>query len=457
MRNKGLDCCSRDIPGLLLDIASLLRAAGVSVSLDEVLDAWRGLNVTPPACWLDVLRVTLVKKYENLMPLARLLELQGGGAGGEDKKLDGSRGTVSGQGLKHASRQLPVEDVLAALLEGSDKALDFLTEFSLAQQGELREEFLDHLDGKVKEARLALNWKAVQHRLNLLEQAGKTEASVARQRLELVEKLIRQKLEIKLFRKFGPQALVPILRAYNLVEKNWSDLAARDIAVLRPYLKRLGQYLGGKYSWRYRAAPKGKIDLRRTVMEACRRGGVPWRLRYRRKREAKPELVVLCDVSGSVAPFSLFMLEMVYAMQHTFRQVRTFAFVDEIAEITLEVAALPAAEAMERVARFSRCSASGFSNYGRVFQLFLERYGDMVSSWTSLLILGDARNNWRRPEVETFARIARKARKVIWLNPQPRTLWNTQDSLIGLYAPFCHVVKECSNLKQLIEITREGI
>ncbi|MDN5348592.1 MAG: hypothetical protein PWP65_2157 [Clostridia bacterium] len=444
-----------DIPEVLLEIASLLRAAGAPVSLSEVLDAAQGWKSTPPAYWPEVVRVTLVKRYEDLLPLERLLELRfSPGAGAKVLGGNNNAVTVSGQGLKHAGGQLPVQEVLAALFEGTGQALNRLAELALARLGEFKLEFLDHLEEKVKEAMLALNWAMVRHNLQSLEREGKPEALVAWERLELLERIVRKKLETNLVEKFGPQALISILQNYNLAEKSWEELAEKDIASMRPYLKRLGRFLGSRYSWRYLPAKKGKMDLRRTVKEACRWGGTPWRLRYRKKREDRPELVVLCDVSGSVAPFSIFMLEMVYAIQHAFSQVRSFVFVDEIAEVTYEVRKLPAAGAMEQVARFARCSVSGFSDFGRTFKLFLERYGEIITSRTTLLILGDARNNWRPPEVEAFARLCQKARRVIWLNPQPRAMWNTQDSLIGLYAPYCQVVKECANLKQLIEITK---
>ncbi|WP_338825739.1 hypothetical protein MTBGP_18210 [Moorella thermoacetica] len=444
------------IPEVLQEIATLLRAGGIEVTLAEIVDAVRGWQTTPVAYWPEVLQVTLVKRYEDLKPLTALLSLTGN-RGWPEQPACKNRGMASGQATRHAGGQLPVQDVMAALFNGSEKDLNDLAEQAIDLLGELNAEALDHLEGKVREARLALNWHMVRHRLRVMESEGRQEAREAQQRLQLLAAIIRRNLELRLVQEFGPEAMLAILRTYNLAEKGWSELAEGDLAVMRPYLKKLGRYLGNKYSWRYRPAHRGKIDLRRTVKEACRHGGVPWQLRYRDRRRERPVLFVLGDISGSVAPFSVFMLELIYAMQHAFRQVRTFVFVDDLAEVTNAIRESSDAGAMEQVARFARCSVSGYSDFGRVFKLFLERYGEVLTPETTILILGDARNNWRQPEVESFAAICRKAGKVVWLNPQPEASWNTMDSSMALYAPFCHAVRECSNLKQLIAIAREGL
>ncbi|BCV20635.1 VWA domain-containing protein [Moorella sp. Hama-1] len=443
------------IPEALQEMANLLRAGGIEVTLAEMVDAVRGWQATPVAYWPEVLQVTLVKRYEDLKPLAALLALTGSCSGAEQPACK-NRGMASGQATRHAGGQLPVLDVMAALFSGSEGDLNDLAEQAIDLLGELGAGALDHLEGKVREARLALNWHMVRHRLKVMENEGRQEARIALQSLQLLETLIRRNLELRLVQELGPEAMPAVLRTYNLAEKGWSELAEGDLAVMRPYLKKLGRYLGNKYSWRYRPAPRGKIDLRRTVKEACRHGGIPWQIRYRGRRRERPVLFVLGDISGSVAPFSVFMLELIYAMQHAFRQVRTFVFVDDLAEVTGAVREAPTATAMEQVARFARCSVSGYSDFGRICKLFLERYGEVLTPDTTILILGDARNNWRQPEVESFAAICRQAGKVVWLNPQPEASWNTMDSSMALYAPFCHAVRECSNLKQLIAIAREG-
>jgi hypothetical protein len=185
-------------------------------------------------------------------------------------------------------------------------------------------------------------------------------------------------------------------------------------------------------------------------------GGVPLVTRHRPHRPHKPELVVLCDVSGSVAGFAHFTLMLTAALREQFTRVRAFAFVDTTDEVTRLFR--PGADLAGAVARLSReadvVAWDGHSDYGRALEAFAERWPDAVGPKTSLLVLGDGRNNYRDPGLPTLRRLVGKSRHAYWLNPEPRRLWGSGDSAALTYADTIEMV-ECRTAAQLAEfVTR---
>ena len=168
-------------------------------------------------------------------------------------------------------------------------------------------------------------------------------------------------------------------------------------------------------------------------------------------RPAKLEIVVLADVSGSVAAFARFTLHLVHAIASQFSKVRTFVFVDGIDEVTAIFAkSATIGEAIGRVGTEADVlHLDGHSDYGHAFGVFAQRWGREVTSRTSIVVLGDARSNYHPPQVEELASVARRARHVYWLNPEPRSYWGSGDSVVGDYAPVTDGMFECRNLRQL--------
>ncbi|NEB77868.1 VWA domain-containing protein, partial [Streptomyces sp. SID14478] len=200
-----------------------------------------------------------------------------------------------------------------------------------------------------------------------------------------------------------------------------------------------------------RRAARGHIDLRRTLRGSLSTGGVPMRPVLRRRRPARPELVLLCDVSGSVAGFANFTMLLVQALHDEFSKVRVFAFVNRIDEVT-ELIARGTADPEGLGGRIAAEAAitgwHGSSDYGAALGEFVERYEGALGPRTSVFILGDARANQLDPDVPALRRIARAARRVHWLNPEPRSLWDTGDSVAGAYADVVDMY-ECRTARQL--------
>ena len=167
---------------------------------------------------------------------------------------------------------------------------------------------------------------------------------------------------------------------------------------------------------------------------------------------AKPRVyMVVADISGSVASFARFTLQFVYAMQSEFSKVRSWVFIDGVDEVTRffdESDEL--STAIQRVnTEADVVWVDGHSDYGHAFEVFWQRYGQDVSSKTTVLLLGDARNNYHASQSWVIKEMRHKARHVYWLNPEPKSYWNTGDSIVGEYGTHTDGVYECRNLRQL--------
>jgi hypothetical protein len=224
-----------------------------------------------------------------------------------------------------------------------------------------------------------------------------------------------------------------------------------DLAALHRTLRPLARRMAARLARQRRHGRQGRLDFRRTLRRSLSTGGVPADPRFRRPHPHKPEIVVLADVSGSVATFARFTLQLVHALAGEFSAVRTFVFIDGIDDVTrLLSGADDLAAALERVHREADVVvADGHSDYGRALAAFWTRWGREVGPRTSVIVLGDARNNYHAANAWALDEVRRRARRVWWLNPEPRSYWDTGDSIVSEYAAHCDGVFECRNLRQL--------
>ncbi|MEW2260861.1 VWA domain-containing protein [Streptomyces sp. NPDC047869] len=231
--------------------------------------------------------------------------------------------------------------------------------------------------------------------------------------------------------------------------------ARRDqLAELRRVVWPLARKLATRLAARRRRAARGTIDLRRTLRSSLSTGGVPMRPVLRRRRPVRPELVLLCDVSGSVSGFSDFTMLLVQALHDQFSKVRVFAFVNRLDEVTGLLAhgrADPDGLGARIRAEATLTGWHGSSDYGVALGEFTERYGAAVGPRTTVFVLGDARTNMSDPNLAAVRELARRARRVHWLNPEPRAQWGTGDSAAPAYAELVEM-HECRTARQLGEL-----
>ncbi len=238
----------------------------------------------------------------------------------------------------------------------------------------------------------------------------------------------------------------PLVEDIDLQHGTHEEIKAVERAVA-PLARRLATRL----AHRRRHGRRGRLDVRRTIRRSLAHGGAMLEPRFRPPRVGKPEIVLLCDVSGSMATFARFTLQLTHAIGGELANVRSFAFIDGIDEVTELFG--PGADfeasltAMASEADLVR--GDGHSDYGQVFEEFATRFGSVITPRTTLIITGDARSNFRDSGADTFSAIADPARAVLWLNPERQRYWNTGDSVMAAYADMCDEVEEVRTLAQL--------
>ncbi len=223
---------------------------------------------------------------------------------------------------------------------------------------------------------------------------------------------------------------------------------------MRRVVAPLARVLAAKLAARRRRARAGSIDLRKTLRRSMSTGGVPIDVVVLRKpRPARPELVVLCDMSGSVAGFSHFTLLLVHALRQQFSRVRVFAFIDTTDEVTHMFGAdADLAIVIQRITREAAVfTRDGHSDYGNAFVSFTEKFPGVLSPRSSLLVLGDGRTNYRNPAADVLAHMVTASRHAHWLNPEPRHLWGSGDSAVPRYEDVI-TMHECRSAKQLAAV-----
>ncbi|GGB44390.1 hypothetical protein GCM10011492_39340 [Flexivirga endophytica] len=218
-------------------------------------------------------------------------------------------------------------------------------------------------------------------------------------------------------------------------------------------LRRLLHSLRGAPRPRRHVSGNGVIDSRRTMRTNMRYDGIPFRPVLVSRREDRPRLVILCDVSLSVRATSAFALHLVHSLQSIASQVRSFVFVDECVEISALFADHHVQQALSRImagkADGGKIDIDADSDYGTSLRQFLDEYGSAINHRTTVIVIGDGRGNGNDPALDTFAEIARRARSVVWLTPEPRYSWALGRCDLPLYAEHCDKVEVVRNLHQL--------
>jgi uncharacterized protein len=270
-------------------------------------------------------------------------------------------------------------------------------------------------------------------------------------RIEQMKREVEAEIRRRLVADRGAEAMAKTLRKPLPEDVDFMHASRDELAALRKALQPLTRKLAARLARKRKHGRKGPLDFRNTVRHSLSYGGVPAEPKFKYPRPSKPELMVVADISGSVAAFARFTLHLVYAISNQFSKVRAFVFIDGIDEVTEYFRATEdIAEAVHRVnTEADVVWVDGHSDYGHAFEVFWDRYGKDVGPKTTVLILGDARNNYHASQSWVIKEVRQKARHVFWLNPEPRSYWNTGDSIVGEYGTHTDGVYECRNLRQL--------
>ena len=468
---------------LLAGFVNELRNAGLPVSLTENLDAMEAVQHIPiedREAFKYALGATMVKNNSHWRAFETVFEVYFSLRGPEYKLVDGDddafdemwremqeqQGQGEGQGAGGGGMEsLTPEELMnllmKALMKGDQAMMRALAKqsvqkFAGMEPGRpvggtyylyrtLRNLDLEGMLEKLMEA----SRQEVGGDLTALEE--RLEKDEYDSRIEQFKKEIEAEIRRRLVADRGAEAMAKTLRKPLPEDVEFMHASRDEMQNLKKSLYPLTRKLAARLARKRRHGRKGPLDFRSTVRHSLSYGGVPAEPKFKYPRPAKPELMVVADISGSVAAFARFTLMLVYAIQGQFSKVRSFVFIDGIDEVTDYFKGVEdISEAIHRVnTEADVVWVDGHSDYGHAFEVFWERYGKDIGPKTTVLLLGDARNNYHASQAWVVKNIRQKARHVYWLNPEPRSYWNTGDSIVGDYGTHTDGVYECRNLRQL--------
>jgi hypothetical protein len=266
---------------------------------------------------------------------------------------------------------------------------------------------------------------------------------------ELIKRYIEREMAQQRMQEDQPQAHIHSAYDYHFKEHERREM--------EEIVRRLGRQMRGARSYRRFISNKGRISISHTLRKNMMYEGIPFQPVFTACKNEKPRLVVICDVSLSVRTTARFMLHLLYSLQCLFEQVRSYAFVSDLTDVSQYFEQLDLDQAIGAIFSGDVLDADANSNYGRAFGIFNEQYLSVVTNQTTVIILGDGRGNRNPPNVKALGEIRQRAKKLIWLSPEPRGSWGLGSSDMPLYEPVCHHAEVVRNLKQLGKVTEDLI
>lgn len=456
-----------------------LRNAGLPVSLTENLDAMEAVKVIPVEdrdAFKYALGCTLVKNAAHWRAFETVFEVYFSLRGSQyslpkddaDATQGGQQMNETGQpsengsgGLEGLTPEELAQMLYQALLNADQMMMRAIakaavTRFSGMEPGRpvggtyylyrtLRNLDLDGMLEKLMEA----SRQQVGGELTPLEE--KLEKDEFESRINQMRQEIEAEIRRRLVADRGAEAMAKTLRKPLPEDVDFMHATRDEMVNLRKAIYPLTRKLAVRLARKRRHGRKGPLDFRNTVRHSLSYGGVPADPKFKFPRPAKPEIFVIADISGSVAAFARFTLQLVYAISGQFSKVRSFVFIDGVDEVTRFFEGIEdITEAVHRVnTEADVIWVDGHSDYGHAFESFWERWGKDISPKTTVILLGDARNNYHASQAWVVKEMAKRARHVYWLNPEPKSYWNTGDSILSEYAAHTDGTYECRNLRQL--------
>ena len=459
----------------IIEFANLLRKAGVRVSVAEAIETFQALDLMSlddRELFKDAMRTTMVKYYEDISTYDRLFDLFWSGF--HDALNDQLANAIGAMGGDFDLDQLM--ERLSEILSNMDVDLSELAIAMLTLDAEQLEQMINQagqesgIDGIQNMLQIgffsrrmmeAMGFEgageSVRDLMQELADAGMSEEEIAQlgELMQAVEDAMRRAVRQYAERELDKQNhdYLERFRRESLQEKSFYNLTEEDLRKMRDVVNRLAQKLKNIISIRRKRERRGKFDLKTTIRRNMSHGGVPFELTFKHRRKDRPKLVVLCDISSSVSNVSRFFLQFIYSLQECFTKIRTFVFVAELGEVTplfrnndIYTAIDEALEGGDVINPYTR------SNFGLAFHIFWRDFLASLDNKTTVVVIGDGRNNYNDPRDWCLREMHKKAKNVVWLNPESPGAWGFGDSVMDRYLPHTDVAEECRNLRQLSKV-----
>jgi hypothetical protein len=443
-----------------------LRASGVRVSVAESQDAWRAIQqmgIQDRESFRLSLRATLVKDRESFPAFEELFPQYFGHF---------APPMINPQAELTPEEQQLLQELMRQMMRQLAQDLRQLLEWLLSGQGPTQEDLkemaeqagLDDMNPMSSRAaqraarrmQQMLNWEQMQELLEMLWEAL-AEQGMAPDTIEQLKAQVgenQERLNEQLAEYAGQQMQDNRVEEYqkrkpmnDLMDRSFGSLSPHEMDQLRDQVRRLAARLRTRAALRQKRGKQGKLDPKATIRANLRYSGVPFEMRYKQRR-LKPKLVTILDVSTSMRPVAEFFLRILFEAQDQVQKTRSFAFIDHLEDVTPDLTHVPIDTAVYAVLTKL---PSGYYNTDLGYSLsqLEDHHLDAIDHRTTVIVLGDGRNNYNDPRLDVFGRLGRRARKMIWLNPEYPAQWGTGDSDMLAYAPLCDNVYQVRNLAQL--------
>lgn len=433
---------------ILLNLISALRAHGVRISPSESMDAMRAANITgfrQKDLLRDALSFALAKSENEKEIFYSCFESYFALDNSVRSEID----TFEENELEESVHASPLTKMLipwkeADILISMRKAsvdiditsINFFTQKGLYIQRIMKSMGSGGLEKDIRSA-MRSNSPSSEQYVKALEKA--------RDRLfENVRDFVER--QYSLFAKSGTEeALEKYLRRMKL-----SNLEERDFFLMKKIIQKMVKRLNSIHSRRKKQAKRGKLDFKKTLRKSISSQGIIFDMKFKSRKVDRPDIIVLCDVSRSVQAVSRFMLLFLYSLNEEIAKINSFVFCSNLVDVSHVFQEDDVEKALSRVESNSGLGIIyGKTDYGQVLRELKEHCINRINTKTTLIILGDARNNWGNPETPILKLIHDRSKKIIWLNPEPRSFWGIGDSEMDKYLPYCFLARECNTVSHL--------
>lgn len=439
-----------------------MRAAGVRISLAESIDALQAvgvLGIQDKDVFRESLRATLVKDSDDRPVFEELFPLYFGGGG---PALQNAFEDMS------PDEQEMLKEALESLSGRMQALMDWLTSGEGPTKEEL-EELANQAGAQWADSPQEGRWvtrrmlqrmgfgrleEQLQELLQKLQEMGMSQEAIE-QLLGVVE-ANREALTEQVAQQVGRQIAEERanrpkdIHGSDLMNKPFYSLSEEEANILRREVQRLVTQLRSRAALRRKRGKQGRFDSKATIRANQRYGGVPIELKYK-KRKLKPSLVLLCDMSRSMLSVAEFMLRLTYELQDQVAKTRSFGYYSDMEEISIVLVGNRPGEAVDAVLDnfYGRMPRHYATDFGHSLNTFFRKWLDSVDGRTTVVVLGDARNNYNSPRIDLVKQLQRRARRLVWFNPEHPGQWGTGDSDMYDYVPVCDSVHIVRNLSQL--------
>jgi uncharacterized protein with von Willebrand factor type A (vWA) domain len=431
---------------ILEDFISALRGSGIRISISESTDALRAvalMGYQDRGVLKDALSVALAKSqtekeifeecFERFFAFDAFSSRETESAEPLEAALDAQNSLLTQMLLSGDSAGLSVAMSNAAR-QVDITGIKFFTQKGLYIQKIMQQIGLEGLNRDIK--RFGLEDRS--------QDRGKRLEAAKEALFETVRNFVERQYDL-----FASSATEEMIEQY-LRNIGLSNVEQRDFHRMRVIVQKMAKRLNALYSRRRKTAKRGLLDFKNTLRKNITYGGLLFEPKWKKRRVDRPDVVALCDVSRSVKTVSRFLVLFLYSLNEILERIRTFIFCSNLIEVTHVFDEYPVEEAVAKIDTGTGLDIiMGRTDYGGALVDFKENWLDTVTDKTTVLILGDARNNYGDPRTEILRQIKERSKRLIWLNPESEPFWGTGDSEMNRYLPHCHLVRKCNTLNHL--------